>query len=325
MLCRALPVAVQLAGRRRSSGRNHDRKHRSGGEQDCHPDTQPRPYPESITSADHHTPPSACATSRGKAESDGRRAASYHRDGPPGKGQPASRPTERSRTVMTRAGPMHDGLRHPDPGDHLQERLAIAGAGTIACGLAVTAARHGEVVLWARSEASADRARAAVSKLCERLEAPRARRARIRGDRAGPLQGATFIVEAVVEDPDHKAAAAGRAGGPPRPGRDPRHHHLLALDRRAGRGQRPTRALRGPARLQSRAANGAGRAGVPRQAAARSATRARALCEALGKTAGRGPRHAGVRRQPAAVPLPVRCRRADGRDRASSPATWTAA
>ena len=58
----------------------------------------------------------------------------------------------------------------------MQERLAIAGAGTIACGLAATAARHGEVLLWARSDASADRARAAVAKLCAKLaelEGPR--------------------------------------------------------------------------------------------------------------------------------------------------------
>ncbi len=34
----------------------------------------------------------------------------------------------------------------------MQERLAIAGSGTIACGLAAVAAAHGEVLLWARSD-----------------------------------------------------------------------------------------------------------------------------------------------------------------------------
>ena len=34
----------------------------------------------------------------------------------------------------------------------MHERLGIAGSGAIACGLAATAARHGEVVLWARSD-----------------------------------------------------------------------------------------------------------------------------------------------------------------------------
>lgn len=86
----------------------------------------------------------------------------------------------------------------------MQERLAIAGAGTIACGLAVTAARHGDVVMWARSQASADRARASVEKLCEKLGDPdAAQRVSVATDQAA-LHGETFIVEAVAEDPDHK-------------------------------------------------------------------------------------------------------------------------
>ena len=40
----------------------------------------------------------------------------------------------------------------------MQEKLGIAGSGAIACGLAATAARAGEVMLWARSDESADRA-----------------------------------------------------------------------------------------------------------------------------------------------------------------------
>jgi 3-hydroxybutyryl-CoA dehydrogenase len=89
----------------------------------------------------------------------------------------------------------------------LQERLAIAGAGTIASGLAATAARHGEVVLWARSDASAERATAIVAKLCHKLPELKgsAERVRVVTDLA-ELADATFVVEAVVEDPDHKAA-----------------------------------------------------------------------------------------------------------------------
>ena len=49
----------------------------------------------------------------------------------------------------------------------MQERLGIAGSGAIACGLALTAARNGgDVLLWARSNASAARARANVEKTC---------------------------------------------------------------------------------------------------------------------------------------------------------------
>ncbi len=93
----------------------------------------------------------------------------------------------------------------------MHERLAIAGAGTIACGLAATAARHGDVVLWARSDASADRARASVAKLCDKAGDPEAAdRVTVATDQEA-LHGETFIVEAVVEDPDHKTATAGRA------------------------------------------------------------------------------------------------------------------
>jgi 3-hydroxybutyryl-CoA dehydrogenase len=89
----------------------------------------------------------------------------------------------------------------------LHERLAIAGSGTIAAGLAAVAAAHGEVLLWARSAASADRVRGAVAKHCDKLPELHgcADRVRVVGD-LDELAQATFLVEAVVEDPDHKGA-----------------------------------------------------------------------------------------------------------------------
>ncbi len=94
----------------------------------------------------------------------------------------------------------------------MQERLAIAGAGTIACGLAATAAHHGEVVLWARSESSAERATKAVFKQCDKLGDPgAAAHVRVTTDRAD-LHGETLIVEAVVEDPDHKSELLAELG-----------------------------------------------------------------------------------------------------------------
>src|SRR5947207_2785311 len=81
----------------------------------------------------------------------------------------------------------------PDSG---LERLAIAGAGTIAAGLAAAAAERGiEVVLWGRSERSLARARASlgeespVSLTCD-LDA---------------LCAASLAVEAVAEELDVKA------------------------------------------------------------------------------------------------------------------------
>jgi 3-hydroxybutyryl-CoA dehydrogenase len=87
----------------------------------------------------------------------------------------------------------------------MQERLAIAGSGTIACGLAAVGAGHGNVLLWARSDDSAARAEQSVAKHCSKLEHLNgcAGRVRISTDLAA-LADATFLVEAVVEDPAHK-------------------------------------------------------------------------------------------------------------------------
>jgi 3-hydroxybutyryl-CoA dehydrogenase len=90
----------------------------------------------------------------------------------------------------------------------VQERLGIAGSGTIACGLAATAARHGtDVLLWARSDQSAERATTSVSisfaKLADEDIDPD--RFQVVTDLDG-LADATFLVEAVVEDPEHKSA-----------------------------------------------------------------------------------------------------------------------
>ena len=53
----------------------------------------------------------------------------------------------------------------------MSDRLAIAGSGAIACGMAATAAHHGPVLLLARSESSADRARETVERTLGRLGA----------------------------------------------------------------------------------------------------------------------------------------------------------
>jgi 3-hydroxybutyryl-CoA dehydrogenase len=86
----------------------------------------------------------------------------------------------------------------------VHEKVAIVGSGAIACGLAaVAAAKLGEAVLVARSDESADRARRGTAKHLERL-----------GSDAevtvcvgySLIPGATFVVEAIAEDFDCKAA-----------------------------------------------------------------------------------------------------------------------
>ena len=74
----------------------------------------------------------------------------------------------------------------------MNERLGVAGSGTIAVKLAQLAAPRGEVLLWARSAESADRARAKFDS----------------NDRVvtelADLADATFVVEAITEDHDAK-------------------------------------------------------------------------------------------------------------------------
>ena len=53
----------------------------------------------------------------------------------------------------------------------MSERLAIAGSGAIACGLAAVAATQGHVTVFARSEGSCDKAKAKVHSICEKLGA----------------------------------------------------------------------------------------------------------------------------------------------------------
>jgi 3-hydroxybutyryl-CoA dehydrogenase len=77
--------------------------------------------------------------------------------------------------------------------------LGIVGSGAIACGLARAASEHHEVVVWARSERSAERAGA------------RAEGARVVTDLA-ELDGCEVVVEAVAEDAEVKREIHGRLG-----------------------------------------------------------------------------------------------------------------
>jgi 3-hydroxybutyryl-CoA dehydrogenase len=95
----------------------------------------------------------------------------------------------------------------------LDERLAIVGSGAIACGLAATAAHHGPVLLLARSEDSADRARQTVERTLARLGAEvDPKHVQIVTDRDALAQ-AGFVVEAVVEDHDVKAGLLSELDG----------------------------------------------------------------------------------------------------------------
>jgi 3-hydroxybutyryl-CoA dehydrogenase len=82
----------------------------------------------------------------------------------------------------------------------LTERLGIVGSGAIARGLAQTADSHPGLVLWARSEHSANRVR---ERLGEHVDVV---------TDIGQLAEATLVVEAVVEDMDVKREILGELG-----------------------------------------------------------------------------------------------------------------
>jgi 3-hydroxybutyryl-CoA dehydrogenase len=94
----------------------------------------------------------------------------------------------------------------------MAERLAVAGSGAIACGLAATAARHGPVMLWARSAESAERARETVERVCGRLSGQvNAAHVEVVTD-LDALAVGTFLIEAIAERAEAKAELLGHLG-----------------------------------------------------------------------------------------------------------------
>jgi 3-hydroxybutyryl-CoA dehydrogenase len=160
----------------------------------------------------------------------------------------------------------------------MEESLAVAGSGAIACGLAAIASRHGHVTLWARSDASAERARASLESTCGKLGgAADAARIRIVPDIEG-LSSASFIVEAVVEELETKEGLLAELGG--RAGEDAvlaTTTSSLPIGDLARASGRPDRFVAlhvfNPVALAFTA-----------EASERTRLRARGLCQALGKT-----------------------------------------
>jgi 3-hydroxybutyryl-CoA dehydrogenase len=83
----------------------------------------------------------------------------------------------------------------------MNEKLGIIGGGTIACGLAAIASKHGEVVLWARTP---EKAQKGIDKVCGKLEIDPSN-VKITTD-LGELAEATVIVEAIAEELEAKRA-----------------------------------------------------------------------------------------------------------------------
>jgi 3-hydroxybutyryl-CoA dehydrogenase len=91
----------------------------------------------------------------------------------------------------------------------VSERIGIAGGGAIGTGIACVAAEHGPVVLWARRP---DAASAKVEKLIEKRGGVGAGNVSVSDDLEA-LRAATFVIEAIAEEQDAKAALLRELGG----------------------------------------------------------------------------------------------------------------
>jgi 3-hydroxybutyryl-CoA dehydrogenase len=110
---------------------------------------------------------------------------------------------------MRSVRPLTDQSFNREPA--VSERVGIAGTGAIACGLAAVVAQRAPVVVWARSDGSAERADRKVRGLCEKAGAHVNGNVSVTCDSAA-LADASFVVEAIVEDPEVKAGLVGELG-----------------------------------------------------------------------------------------------------------------
>jgi 3-hydroxybutyryl-CoA dehydrogenase len=174
----------------------------------------------------------------------------------------------------------------------VSERVGIAGSGAIACGLAVVAAQAGPVVVWARSDDSAERADRSVRRWCEKLEFNPNGHVRVTCDNAA-LADASFVVEAIVEDPAAKCALMRELGADlPDDAILATTTSSLSISELAEASGRPDRFV-GLHVFNPVPKMDLVELAFPEAASQRTRERARALCEALGKTAVEVPDTAG--------------------------------
>jgi 3-hydroxybutyryl-CoA dehydrogenase len=91
------------------------------------------------------------------------------------------------------------------------EELGVLGSGAIACGVATVGSTATTVVLCARSDASAARARTTIDKFAKRTPEAKPENVRIVTD-VGEVAEATFVVEAIAESFAAKAAILSQVG-----------------------------------------------------------------------------------------------------------------
>jgi 3-hydroxybutyryl-CoA dehydrogenase len=168
-------------------------------------------------------------------------------------------------------------------GAETYERPAIAGSGTIACGLAACASVASNVRLLARSDSSAWRAEEQAHKLCSKVDGADPSRVKVTTD-PSDLSSCDLIVEAVVEELEPKTTLLRMVGEAASEADLATTTSSLSLDELGARGGHPERTF-GLHPFNPVVRMELIELCIPDAARDEIAPRARAWCESIGKTA----------------------------------------
>lgn len=167
-------------------------------------------------------------------------------------------------------------------GAETYERPAIAGSGTIACGLAACASVASNVRLLARSDSSAWRAEEQAHKLCSKVDGADPSRVKVTTD-PSDLSSCDLIVEAVVEELEPKTTLLRMVGEAASEADLATTTSSLSLDELGARGGHPERTF-GLHPFNPVVRMELIELCIPDAARDEIAPRARTWCESIGKT-----------------------------------------
>ena len=167
-------------------------------------------------------------------------------------------------------------------GAETYERPAIAGSGTIACGLAACASVASNVRLLARSDSSAWRAEEQAHKLCSKVDGADPSRVKVTTD-PSDLSSCDLIVEAVVEELEPKTTLLRMVGEAASEADLATTTSSLSLHELGARGGHPERTF-GLHPFNPVVRMELIELCIPDAARDEIAPRARAWCESIGKT-----------------------------------------
>jgi 3-hydroxybutyryl-CoA dehydrogenase len=176
-------------------------------------------------------------------------------------------------------------------GAETYERPAIAGSGTIATGLAACASAASNLLLLARSDASAWRAEEQAHSLCAKLDDANAKRVKVTTE-VSDLADCDIVIEAVIEQLAAKATLLETAGGVAGDADLATTTSSLPLDEIASGGRYPERTF-GLHPFNPVARMELIEICIPDGARDGIATRARNWCESIGKTVVEVPNEPG--------------------------------